>query len=80
MDQVETGLLRNYPGVARRLLTVGEYHAMGEAGILTEDDKVELIEGELVAMAPIGSDHSGAVNALNRMLVRAVGDRGVVAV
>ena len=80
MDRIATGLLRSYPWVARRLLTVAEYRAMGEAGILTEDDRVELIEGELVAMAPIGSDHSGAVNALTRMLVRAVGDRGVVAV
>jgi Uma2 family endonuclease len=53
---------------------------MGEAGILTERDRVELIEGELVAMSPIGSNHSGTVNSLNRMLVVAVGDRGVVAV
>jgi Uma2 family endonuclease len=53
---------------------------MGEAGILTEDDRVELIEGQLVAMSPIGSDHSGTVNALTRLLVRAVGDRAVVAV
>jgi Uma2 family endonuclease len=53
---------------------------MEEAGILTEDDRVELIEGQLIAMSPIGSDHSGTVNSLNRMLVLAVGDRGVVAV
>ena len=80
MDQVETGLLRSNPWVARRPLTVAEYHIMGEAGILHEDDRVELIEGELVAMSPIGSDHSGTVNTLNRLLVMAVGDRGVVAV
>ena len=53
---------------------------MGEAGILTEDDRVELIEGQLIAMAPISSDHSGTVNSLNRMLVLAVGNRSVVAV
>jgi Uma2 family endonuclease len=53
---------------------------MGEVGILTEDDRVELIEGELIAMSPIGSDHSGTVNALNHLLVRLVGDLGVVAV
>jgi hypothetical protein len=58
--------------VARRKLTVADYHAMGEAGILTE--------GELVAMAPIDSDRSGAVNALSRMLVGALGDLGIVAV
>jgi len=75
---IET-LLRN-PWVARRPLTVAEYHRMEEAGILTEDDRVELIEGQLIAMSPIGSDHSGTVNSLTRALVRAVGDRGVVAV
>ncbi len=76
----ETGLLTRNPWVARRALTVAEYHRMGEVGILTERDRVELIEGELIAMSPIGSEHSGTVNALNRMLVLAVGDRGVVAV
>jgi Uma2 family endonuclease len=76
----ETGVLTRTPGIARRKLTVAEYHRMGEAGILTEDDRVELIEGELIAMSPIGSDHSGTVNTLNRLLVRLVGDRGVVAV
>jgi Uma2 family endonuclease len=53
---------------------------MGEVGILHEDDRVELIEGELVAMTPIGSNHSGTINTLTRALVMAVGNRGVVAV
>jgi Uma2 family endonuclease len=76
----ETDLLTRNPWVARRALTVAEYHRMGEVGILTEDDRVELIEGQLIAMSPIGSEHAGTVNALNRRLVLAVGDRGVVAV
>jgi Uma2 family endonuclease len=76
----ETSLLSRNPWVARRVLTVAEYHRMAEAGILTERDRVELIEGELIAMSPIGSEHSGTVNALNRTLVRAVGDRAIVAV
>lgn len=76
----ESDLLARHPWVTRRPLTVAEYHRMGEAGILTEGDRVELIEGQLIAMSPIGSDHSGTVNALNRLLVRAVGDHGVVAV
>ena len=80
MASGETGLLTRDPWVRRRALTVAEYHLMGEAGILTQDDRVELIEGELIAMSPIGSEHSGTVNALSRLLVRAVGDRGVVAV
>ncbi len=80
MDQHELRVLSRYPATPRRLLTVDEYHRMGEAGILTEDDRVELIEGELVAMAPIGSEHIAATNSLNRLLVLAVGDRGIVSV
>jgi Uma2 family endonuclease len=80
MPSGETGLLARNPWVARRPITVAEYHRMGEAGILTEDDRVELIEGQLIAMSPIGSAHSGTVNSLTRRLVLAVGDRGVVAV
>ena len=80
MDREDLGLLSRYPAAPRRLLTVDEYHRMGEAGILTGDDRVELIEGELVAMAPIGSEHIAATNALNRLLVLAIGDRGIVSV
>ncbi len=69
MDREDLGLLSRYPAAPRRLLTVDEYHRMGEAGILTDDDRVELIEGELVAMAPIGSEHIAATNSLNRLLV-----------
>ena len=80
MSPGETDLLTRNPWVTRRPLTVAEYRRMGDAGILTEDDHVELIEGQLIAMSPIGSDHSGTVNVLTRALVRAVGDRAVVAV
>jgi Uma2 family endonuclease len=79
-ETMETDLLTRNPWVTRRPLTVTEYHRMGEVGILHEDDRVELIEGQLIAMSPIGSDHSGAINALTRLLVMAVGNRGVVAV
>jgi Uma2 family endonuclease len=41
--------------VPRRLFTVDEYHRMGEAGILGEDERVELIEGEIVQMTPIAT-------------------------
>ncbi len=80
MESEELGLLSRYPATPRRLLTVDEYHRMGEAGILTEDDRVELIEGQLVAKAPIGTEHAAASNALNRLLVMAVGERGIVSV
>ena len=58
----EPRLLAANPWVTRRPITVTEYHRMGEVGILGERDRVELIEGELVAMSPIGSYHHGTVN------------------
>ncbi len=80
MSAAETDLLAHNPWVTRRKLTVDEFYTMAEAGIFGEDDRVELIEGELVAMVPIGSDHSGTVNALTYLLVQALGERGVVSV
>lgn len=44
--------------VRKRLLTIDEYRRMGEAGIFHEDDRVELIRGEIYEMAPIGNRHA----------------------
>jgi len=66
--------------IVRRRFTVHDYHRMGEAGILHEDDRVELIEGEIVEMAAIGTRHFTCVNQLNRLLVRGVGDAAIVSV
>lgn len=71
-------LLARHPDVRRHRWTVDEYHRMGEAGLLANEDRVELVEGELVQMAPIGSEHAGAVGALTRLLVMAVGERAIV--
>jgi Uma2 family endonuclease len=49
---------------ARHRVSVWEYHKMAEAGIFGEDDRVELIEGEVVDMAPIGSKHAFVVSRL----------------
>src|ERR687896_1657519 len=62
----------------RHRLTVSEYLRMGEARILAPDARVELIEGEIFDMAPIGSLHAGTVMRLGRMLERAVGDTALV--
>lgn len=67
-------------GVSRRRFTSAEYHAMTAAGILSEDERVELIAGEIVKMAPIGSRHAGCVKKLNRRLSRALGDRALVSI
>jgi len=53
---------------------------MGEAGILHEDDRVELIEGEIVEMAAIGTRHFSCVNRLNRLLVMNGGEEAIVSV
>ncbi len=66
--------------VKKHLFTVEEYHKMGEAGIFGEDDRVELIDGEIVEMTPIGWRHANCVNDLNMLLVRFASDRYVVSV
>jgi Uma2 family endonuclease len=63
---------------ARRLFTVDEYVRMWESGIFSDDDRVELIDGEVVEMSPIGHLHAAFVANLNRVLMRTVGDRAVV--
>ena len=59
--------------VEKRHFNVHEYHRMAEVGILSEADHVELIEGEIVKMSPIGSRHAACVARLNRLLQRLVG-------
>ena len=61
--------------IVRHKLTVNDYHKIAEAGILTENDRVELIEGELIDMAPIGSPHADYVDRLNLMLISQIGTR-----
>ena len=64
--------------ITRRRFTVHEYHRMAEVGILHEDDRVELIDGEIVQMNPIGSRHAMCVIRLNRMLVPLLGEEAFV--
>ena len=66
--------------IRRHRYTVDEYYRMGDSGILKQGDRVELIEGEIVDMVPVGSAHVGIVNRLNRLLVQALGDRAIVSV
>jgi Uma2 family endonuclease len=66
--------------ISRRLFSTDEFHRMGEAGILASDDRVELLEGELVQMAPIGSWHAGKVIRIDRLFSRCVGDQAIVSI
>jgi len=69
-------MVRSAP--SRHRLTATEYRRMGEVGILRPDARVELIEGEIIDMAPIGSRHSGTVEQLAHLLRRACGERAMV--
>jgi Uma2 family endonuclease len=64
----------------RRRFTVDEYYRMAELGILRAGERVELIEGEIIQMEPIGSRHAGCVNRLTQLLVRLVGDDALVTI
>jgi len=66
--------------IERWIFNVDDYHRMAEAGILTEDDRVELIEGEIIKMSSIGSRHAGCVNRLTMFFARKVGQEAIVSV
>ncbi|MBM2812424.1 MAG: hypothetical protein HW416_3183 [Chloroflexi bacterium] len=59
---------------ARRLFTVADYYRMAETGILAEDDRVELIEGEIVEMPPIGDRHASCVGRTTDLFFRLFGN------
>ncbi len=60
--------------------TTEQYHQMGESGILTPCDRVELIEGEIVQMSPMGSRHAGCINRLNQLLSASLASQAIVSV
>lgn len=62
----------------RHRLTAEQYLRMGELGILPPDARVELIEGEVIDMAPTGSRHAGIVRHIAHLFERAVGDAAIV--
>jgi len=65
---------------ARRRFTIEEYEKMAATGILAQDDRVELIDGEIVEMSPIGAPHAAAVDNLAHLLIGRLGDRARVRV
>lgn len=62
----------------RRRFTREEYHRMGELGILRREERVELIEGEIMQMSPIGQRHVVCLGELTRRLLFGAGDRAVL--
>ena len=75
-----TAPLRRGVPPTHRLFTVDEYCAMAHAGILAEDERVELIDGEIIVMAPIGEPHEHGTDWLNRRLNYMLYDRALVRV
>jgi len=61
-------------------LNISQYHQMSEAGIFSENDKVELINGEIIEMSPIGRRHTACVNRLNSVFSQLLGKKVIVAV
>lgn len=68
LQDVKTTLEPQPPKAYR--FTVEEYYQLGEVGILQEDDRIELIDGSLIIMSPVGSRHSATVNKINRIFIR----------
>ncbi|MGH9154749.1 MAG: Uma2 family endonuclease [Acidimicrobiales bacterium] len=63
---------------APHLFTVDDYHAMADAGVFAPDARVELIEGAIIEMAPIGPGHASSVGRLNMVLTAAVAGQAFV--
>jgi len=66
--------------LVKHRFTVEEFHRMVQAGIFSEDDRVELLEGEIVDMVPAGSEHAACVDRLNRHFSLKLGGRAIVRV
>lgn len=68
------------PRHRRRRFTTDDYHRMGEAGLFAESSRVELIEGDVIEMSPVGSDHVGTVADLTMAIAPKVAGRAVLSV
>src|SRR6185436_15361473 len=64
----------------KHFFTVDEYYLIAQSGVFAQDDRIELIEGEVIEMSPIGKHHSGCVNRLNKLLHRDIGELVIVSV
>jgi Uma2 family endonuclease len=78
-DNVETSGDREMAvELKRRRFTIEEFQRMGASGILDGDERVELIEGEIVEMTPIGPPHASIVARLNALFAARLGARAIV--
>ncbi len=66
--------------LAKRLFNVDEYYRLAEKGILSDDERVELIHGEIFEKSPKGSRHIACVNRLNSILSKMPDESGILSV
>ncbi len=66
--------------ISKKLFNVDDYYKMGESGILKDDARVELINGEVFSKSPISSFHSGVINLITRKLLSALGDKANISI
>lgn len=64
----------------RRPISVDEYHRMDEAGVFAPDERVELLDGELISVPPMGPRQAGGIGRINRLLTIRLNDRAHVRV
>ena len=64
--------------VTRKRISAEEFRRMAEAGIFGEDERIELLDGDLIKMTPIGPRHAHAVRMLYRTLTLSLGERAFV--
>jgi Uma2 family endonuclease len=76
MERVTMSVANSFPH--KYPLTINHFQKMIETGIFDEDEHIELIEGELLVMAPIGPVHSSQTRKLNRLFSQSVGDLAIV--
>jgi len=66
--------------ITRKQFTAAQYHQMIDVGILTERDRVELLQGEIIEMSPIGRQHAACVDRLTELFIRELGNSAIVRV
>ena len=65
---------------SNHLFSVEDWHKMGNMGLFAQNTRLELIEGEIIDMGPIGSLHAGQVNRLNYLFNRQIADSAIISV
>lgn len=80
LDLPQQTQIVEFPTHRRRQFTLAEYERMIASGILTEQDRCELIRGGIVEKMTVGEAHAACVKRLNHLLTRLVGDRAILSV